>query len=585
MRGHSALSPALSGQPPLPIRPAIGAGLWPGLIKASAPVLPDNPTHLPKKGSCISIMKILISDNLSPRGVAELRRHEQFQVEQRVGLAPDELKRIISGYHALIVRSETRVTADIIGAADNLKVIGRAGTGVDNIDVEAATLRGIVVMNAAGGNSVTTAEHTIALLMSLARKIPQATASLKTGKWDKKRFMGTELCGKTLGVVGLGNIGKIVASRGAGLGMKVIAYDPFLSKEIAAKAGVEAVTLDELCARADFVTVHTPLTEETRGIIGEAAFAKMRDGVRIINCARGGLVDEDALYHAIKSGRVAGAALDVFVEEPPPKDHPLLALEDVVTTPHLGASTTEAQDQVALTIAEQVAAFLESGAVAGAVNIPAVSPETLAVLRPYLTLGEKLGSFQTQFFGHAFNEVQINYSGEVAELDVHPITRAILTGLLAPVSARINQVNATIVAEERGIRVTESTARTAHDFTSLIEVKVRSESGEGPSEGQVAGTLFGRNDARIVSINSHRLEAAPYGTMLVVRNDDQPGVVGQIGTFLGDHRINIAQLYLSRKQAGGVAMSVIQIDEPLDAVTLDALTRVPHILSVKQISL
>jgi len=526
-------------------------------------------------------MKILISDNLSPRGVAELRRHEPFQVDQRVGLAPDELKRVIGGYHALIVRSETRVTADIIGAAHDLKVIGRAGTGVDNIDVEAATLRGIVVMNAAGGNSVTTAEHTIALLMSLARKIPQATATLKAGKWDKKRFMGTELCGKTLGIIGLGNIGKIVASRATGLSLKVIAYDPFLSKEMASKVGVEVVTLDELCARADFVTVHTPLTDETRGIIGEAAFAKMRDGVRVINCARGGLVDEDALYHAIKSGRVAGAALDVFVEEPPPKDHPLLSLEDVITTPHLGASTTEAQDQVALTIAEQVAAFLESGAVAGAVNIPAVSPETLEVLRPYLKLGEKLGCFETQFFGHAFNEVQISYSGEVAELDVHPITRAILTGLLAPVSARINQVNAALIAEERGIRVTESTARSAQDFTSLIEVTVRGESGES----QVAGTLFGRNDARIVSINSHRLEAAPQGTMLVVRNDDQPGVVGQIGTFLGDHQINIAQLYLSRKQAGGVAMSVIQVDEELNAATLEALTHVPHILSVKQISL
>jgi D-3-phosphoglycerate dehydrogenase len=526
-------------------------------------------------------MKILISDHLSPRGVAELQRHEQFQVEQQTGLPPEELTRIISGYHALVVRSETRVTAEIIHAAENLKVIGRAGTGVDNIDVPAATQRGIVVMNAAGGNSVTTAEHTLALLMALARKIPQATATLRAGKWDKKRFLGTELYGKTLGVIGLGNIGKIVATRAAGLGLKVIAYDPFLAKEIAAKAGIEMVTLDELCQRADFVTVHTPLTEETRGIIGEAAFARMRDGVRIINCARGGLVDEDALCRAIKAGRVAGAALDVFVEEPPPKDHPLLALEEVIVTPHLGASTAEAQDQVALTIAEQVAAFLESGAVVGAVNVPAVSPEALAVLRPYLLLGEKLGSFQTQFFGHAISEVQIAYSGEVAELDVHPITRAVLTGLLAPVSARVNQVNAALIAEERGLRVTESTARAAHDFTSLIELTVRNEQGEC----QVAGTLFGRNDPRLVSINSHRLEAVPQGCMLVVRNDDQPGVVGQIGTFLGQHRINIAQLYLSRKQAGGVAMSVIQVDEELDAATLAGLGRVPHILSVKQISL
>jgi len=526
-------------------------------------------------------MKILISDNLSARGVEALRRREKFQVDLNVGLPPEELKQILGGYHALIVRSETRVTSDILGAAEHLKVIGRAGTGVDNIDVPAATQRGIVVMNAAAGNSVTTAEHTIALLMSLARKVPQANAALRAGKWDKKRFLGTELCGKTLGVVGLGNIGKIVASRAVGLAMKVVAYDPFLPKEVAAKAGIEMVTLDELCQRSDFVTVHTPLTDETRGIIGEAAFAKMRDGVRIINCARGGLVDEEALYQAIKSGRVAGAALDVFVQEPPPKDHPLLSLEEVIVTPHLGASTAEAQDQVALTIAEQVADFLESGAVAGAVNVPAVSPEALEAMRPYLMLGEKLGSFQTQFFGHAFADVHISYSGEVASLDVHPITRAILTGLLSPVSARVNQVNAALIAEERGIRVTESLAHTAHDFTSLIQLTVRHDG----QESQIAGTLFGRNDPRIVSINAHRLEAVPQGQMLVVRNDDQPGVVGRIGTFLGDHQINIAQLYLSRKQVGGVAMSVYQVDEELDAATLVALTEVPHVLSVKQISL
>lgn len=526
-------------------------------------------------------MKVLISDNLSPRGIELLRRHENFQVDQKTGLKPEELKQIIGHYQALIVRSETRVTAELLSAAEKLKVIGRAGTGVDNIDVSAATQRGIVVMNAAGGNSVTTAEHTIALMMSLARKIPQANSTLKAGKWDKKRFMGTELCGKTLGIIGLGNIGKIVASRAAGLGMKVIACDPFLSKEIAAKAGVEVVTLEELCQRSDFVTVHTPLTEETRGILGEAAFTRMRDGVRIINCARGGLVDEAALYRAIKSGRVAGAALDVFAEEPPPPDHPLLGLDEVIVTPHLGASTSEAQDQVAITIAEQVAAFLESGAVIGAVNVPAVSPEALSVMRPYLLLGEKLGSFQTQYFGHSCNEVQINYRGEVADLDVRPITRAVLAGLLAPVSARVNQVNAVLIAAERGIRVTESLAHTAYDFTSLIELTVRSENGES----KVAGTLFGKNDLRIVSIDSYRFDAAPEGNILVMTNNDLPGVVGRIGTFLGSHQINIAQLYLSRKQVGGIAMSLIQVDEALEAQTLQELARVPNVLSVKQIKL
>ncbi|HYE74851.1 MAG TPA: hydroxyacid dehydrogenase, partial [Blastocatellia bacterium] len=317
------------------------------------------------------MMRILISDNFSPVGVEALKRHENFQVDHQVGLKPDQLKEIIGQYHALIVRSETRVTADILSAADNLKVIGRAGTGVDNIDVPVATQRGIVVQNAAAGNSVTTAEHTISLMMSLARKIPQAHSSLKSGKWDKKKFMGTELRGKVLGIVGLGNIGKIVASGAIGLGMKVVAYDPFLSKEVAGKFGIEMGSLDDVFSRADFITVHTPMTDETRGIIGEAAFAKMKDGVRIINCARGGLVDETALYNAIKSGKVAGAALDVFVQEPPPADHPLLSLDEVVVTPHLGASTTEAQDQVALITAQQVAAFLETGAISGAVNIPA----------------------------------------------------------------------------------------------------------------------------------------------------------------------------------------------------------------------
>jgi D-3-phosphoglycerate dehydrogenase len=526
-------------------------------------------------------MKILISDNLSARGVELLRAREIFEVDLKVGIKADELKKIIGDYDALIVRSETKVTAEIIAAADNLKVIGRAGTGVDNIDVPAATQRGIVVMNAAGGNSVTTAEHTIALLMSMARKTPQAHSSLKGGKWDKKRFMGTELAGKTFGIIGLGNIGKIVAARAVGLAMKVVAYDPFLSKDVAARAGIELASLDEVFRRSDFVTVHTPLTDATRGIIGAEAFAKMRDGVRVINCARGGLIDEAALYDAIKAGKVAGAALDVFVEEPPPADHPLLTLDEVIVTPHLGASTTEAQDQVAVTIVEEVADFLATGAVAGAVNIPAVGPEALEALRPYLSLGEKIGSFLTQFFTGPVNEVGIAYSGEVAEREVEPITRAVLTGLLSPVSARVNQVNATLIAEERGLRVTESKARTASDFASLIEVTVRGDEGDC----RVGGALFGRHDPRLVSIDAHRLEVVPAGHLLVVRNDDQPGVVGRIGTFLGDHRVNIAQLYLSRNQAGGVALSVYQVDQELDAATLAELGGVAHVISVKQINL
>ncbi len=526
-------------------------------------------------------MKILISDNLSKLGVEILRRNENFQVDVNTGLKPEELKAIIGQYHGLIVRSETKVTADIIAAADNLKVIGRAGSGVDNIDVKAATARGIIVMNAAGGNSVTTAEHTISLMMSLARKIPQAHSKLKAGKWDKKSFMGTELRGKTLGVIGLGNIGKIVAQCGVGLSMKVVAYDPFTSPEVAAKAGIELGTLDDVFTRADFVTVHTPMNDETRGIIGEAAFAKMKDGVRVINCARGGLVDETALYNAIKSGKVAGAALDVFVKEPVPEDHPLLTLDEVVVTPHLGASTNEAQDSVAITTAEQVADYLATGTIAGAVNVPAVSAEALVTMQPYLTLGEKLGSFQAQFFTQAVSEVQISYSGEVAGLDVRPITQAVLAGLLKGVSARVNQVNASVIAEERGLRVTETKELTAQDFTTLVEVVVKNDK----QESRVAGTIVGKGELRIVAIDSYRLDAMPEGQMLVLLNSDKPGVVGRVGTFLGDHRVNIAQLYLSRNKAGGTAIAVYQVDSALDATTLAELAKSEHVISVKQISL
>jgi D-3-phosphoglycerate dehydrogenase len=526
-------------------------------------------------------MKILISDNLSTQGLEVLRQYPGLEVDVRVGLSPTDLRGVIGQYQGLIVRSETKVTAEILEAAEHLQVIGRAGTGVDNIDVPVATKRGIVVMNAAAGNSVTTAEHTISLMMSLARKIPQAHAKLKGGQWDKKSFMGVELAGKTLGVIGLGNIGKIVASRAIGLAMKVVAYDPFLTREVALKAGIELGTLDDVFRQADFVTVHTPLTDETRGIIGESAFAKMKPGVRIINCARGGLVDEQALYDAIRAGKVAGAALDVFVKEPVPTDHPLLTLDEVVVTPHLGASTNEAQDSVAVTIAQQVANYLTTGAVAGAVNVPAVGPEVLEHVGPFLDLAEKLGGFQAQFFHQPVREIQIAYRGQIAEMDVRPLTQAVLIGLLKSVSARVTPVNASLIAAERGLQVTESKALSAQDFTSLLEVTVRGEEGEC----RVAGTIFGTRDLRIAYINNYRIEAIPDGHLLVVHNDDQPGVVGRIGTFLGEHAVNIAQLYLSRNRPGEAAMSVYQVESALDSATLTALAAVPHVLWVRQIRL
>ncbi len=573
--------------PPILISPVLAGGgvAPPGLARPHFSELPfqarlfHTRVFATENHSLSIIMKILISDNFSARGVEVLHRTEQFQVDQNVGLKPDQLKEIIGSYDALIVRSETRVTADIINAATNLKVIGRAGSGVDNIDVPAATKRGIVVMNAAAGNSVTTGEHTLAMMMSLARKIPQAHSSMKAGKWDKKKFMGVELRGKTLGIVGFGNIGKIVAQGAVGLGMKVLAFDPFLSKEIAARMGVEVVTFDDICTRSDFVTVHTPLTDETRGIIGDAAFAKMKDGVRIINCARGGLVDETALFNAIKSGKVAAAALDVFSSEPPPTDLPLLALDEVIVTPHLGASTNEAQDQVAVITSEQIAAFLTTGAISGAVNMAAVTPEVLTVLQPYLTLGEKLGRFQSQLDVQSVSEVEITYSGEVADLDVRPITSAILAALLAQVSDSVNQVNAAIIAEERGLKVKESLARTSSE--NSIEVTLRGAGGES----QVTGALFGTDDARIVNLNSYRLEAVPEGHLLVISNEDVPGMIGHVGTFLGGQGVNIAQLYLSRNRRGGVALSIYQLDHELDAAALQSLTADENIRSVRQISL
>jgi D-3-phosphoglycerate dehydrogenase len=526
-------------------------------------------------------MRILVCDGLEKAGVDLLRSTPGIVVDERPALDAGELARIMGDYDALIVRSKTRVTADLIERAQNLRVVGRAGTGVDNIDVAAATRRGIVVMNAAAGNTVTTAEHTMAMLMALARQIPQAVVSTKAGKWEKNRFLGVELKGKTLGIIGLGRIGAAVAERSRAFGMTIIACDPYFTPEVARELGFEMVSLDELFARSDFITLHTPLTEETKGLIDAAAIAKMKPGVRIVNCARGGLIDEQALAEAIEAGKVAGAALDVFAQEPTPADNRLLALDQVITTPHLGASTQEAQLGVATMIAEQVLDYLKSGAVGGAVNVPAVSAELLAAIGPYITLGEKLGLFQGLVFGHDLRVVDIEYSGEVAEHDVGPITHAILAGLLGPVIERVNVVNSAIVAEERGIEVKESLSRKARDFASMI--RVRATTAHGDSE--VAGALFGRRDARIVRINGFNLEAIPKGHMLYLFNRDVPGVLGRIATFIGDNNVNIGRLYLGRKKIGERALALIQIDQPMSDEGLKGLASLPGVISVKQIKL
>jgi D-3-phosphoglycerate dehydrogenase len=527
-------------------------------------------------------MKILVTEPLAPQGMEVLSRAPELQVDVRLGLKPADLKAVIGDYHGIVVRSGTKVTADLLEAARNLKVIGRAGIGVDNVDVAAASKNGIVVMNTPGGNNVTTGEHTISLMMALARHIPQAVASLKGGQWKREKFVGVELCNKTLGVIGLGNVGRIVAERAIGLRMKVLAYDPFVPAENAARMGVELATLDEIYRNADFITVHVPLTEETRGLIDREAFAKMKTGVRIINCARGGIVDEKDLAEALRSGKVAAAALDVLVDEPPSPDHPLLQIEQVIVTPHLGASTDEAQLNVAIAVAEQIVDFLTRGVIRYAVNVPSVSPELLTALRPYLNLGEKLGSLQVQMLSKLPREVTIEYSGEVTQYDVAPLTLAVLKGILTPaMESSVNYVNAPVVARERGIKVVESKSSRATDFASSITVTCR----VGDREIEVEGAIFGSNNPRIVRIDNFYLEAVPEGYILLLHNRDVPGVVGAVGTLLGERGINIAGLELGREKVGGMAISLIHVDDAVPKETLDALRRMPAIISAELVKL
>lgn len=524
--------------------------------------------------------KIFVADDVSESGLEPLRT-AGFNVEKKTGLPFDQLSEAVRTSDGLIVRSETKVTAQVMDAAPRLRVIGRAGVGVDNIDVPAATARGIVVMNAPDGNTMTTAEHTIALLLALARRVPQANASLRAGRWDRKKYVGVELQGKTLGVIGLGRIGRVVARRAQSFGMSVVAYDPFVAPDQARDLDLEMASVDEVCARADFLTVHTPLTAETRGIIGPKAFAQMKKGVRVINCARGGLIDEKALYDAIKEGRVAGAALDVFEQEPPPADHPLVGLEEVIATPHLGASTKEAQEGVAVTVAEQMRDYLHTGALRGAVNAPALGAQELNVLSPYLALAESLGRFQAQLIDGAVKEVRLEYAGEVAEMEAAPITRSLLAGLLRDVSARVNVVNAFLIAEERGIDVTASYKHSSGEFAPAIRSRVISVNGEHV----VSGALFGQNEGRITEIDGFRIEAIPSGHMVLMHNQDVPGVIGRVGTILGDGGVNISRFHLGRRERGGEAVAVIETDAPVGDQTLEALRSFEHVISARQIEL
>jgi len=527
-------------------------------------------------------MKILVTDSLAPEGLEIFKNADGFEVDVKIGLKPDELKKICHAYDGWVIRSGTKITADLIEAATNLKVIGRAGVGYENIDADAATKKGIVVMNTPGGNNVTTGEHTIALMMALARHIPQAVASLKSGKWDRNKFVGVEMCNKTIGVIGLGNVGRIVAERAAALRMKVIGYDPFIAAENIARMGVEPGTLEDIYAKADFITVHVPLTTDTQGLINKAAFAKMKRGVRIINCARGGIVEESDLAEAILQGRVAGAALDVYADEPPPPDHPLLRLDQIITTPHLGASTDEAQLNVAIAVAEQMVDFLARGVVRYAINVPSVSPELLNVLRPYLTLAEKLGSLHAQMAGVLPNEVQVEYRGDVTQYNLAPLTLAVLKGLLSPVMEfAVNYVNAPILARERGIKIVESKGEEATDFASSIIVRAKN----GKESLEVEGAIFAAKHPRIVRVNSFYLEAVPEGYILVLQNKDVPGVVGAVGTILGNHGLNIAGMELGRSEKGGNAISFTHVDEAVSKKALDELRALPQIVSATLVKL
>ncbi|MHB8772007.1 MAG: phosphoglycerate dehydrogenase [Syntrophales bacterium] len=520
--------------------------------------------------------KILISDNLSAEGVEIFKATPGIEVDVRTKMTPDELKAIIGEYDGLVIRSATKVTEEVIGHAGKLAVIGRAGIGLDNVDIPAASKRGIVVMNTPGGNAVTTGEHTIAMMLSLVRMIPQATASMKAGKWEKNKFTGHEFLNKTLGIIGTGRVGSIVADRAQGLKMKVIAYDPFISPEAAQQLGITLASLDEIFRQADIITVHTPMTKETRGVINAAAFAKMKKGVYIINCARGGIVNEKDLYDALVSGKVAGAALDVFEEEPT-KNTALVSLENVICTPHLGASTDEAQINVAIAIAEQITAYLTTGEINGAVNFPSVSAELLAVIRPYLTLAEKLGKFEAQLISGAVTEVMIEYSGEILNYNIAPITISLLKGLLTPIlNESVNYINAPLIAKERGIKVVEAKSSEVKDYTSMISVTIKTAKGKA----HVAGTIFGRQEPRIVRINKFTVEVIPEGRMFVLFNEDKPGVIGNIGTILGASGVNISRLHLSRELVDGKAMIVLSTDSVVATDVIEKLRKLPYMISV-----
>ncbi|MDD5422448.1 MAG: phosphoglycerate dehydrogenase [Candidatus Omnitrophota bacterium] len=525
--------------------------------------------------------KVLISDSLSKEAVDILEREKEFKVDVNTKLTPEDLKKVIKDYDALLVRSATKVTKDVIEAADRLKIIGRAGVGLDNVDVNAASKKGVIVVNTPGGNTISTAEHTFSMMLALSRNIPQADHSMKKGEWERKKFMGVELYGKILGIVGLGRIGTEVARRAISFEMKVLAYDPFLSAEKAKELGIELVDVETLCKEADYITVHTPLTEETKHIISDGEFAVMKKGVRVINCARGGIIDEEALIKALESGKIAGAALDVYEEEPP-KSSKLLKFDKVVLTPHLGASTEEAQVNVAIDIANTVRDCLLGRGVRNAVNVPCVDPEICKIIDPYLKLAEKIGAMQSQLAEGHIKRVKIRYVGDILKYELSPLTVSLMKGMLTPIlQETVNFVNALVIAKERGINIIESRTAEVQDFANLIEVEVETDK----MTNVLTGTLFTKVDPRIVKINEFYVDSVPEGYMLVICNNDVPGIIGQIGTILGKNGVNIAGMSFGRDEKGGRAVSILNIDSDVPKKVLEEMRKAKNINEVKLVKL
>jgi D-3-phosphoglycerate dehydrogenase len=525
----------------------------------------------------IEPIRVLISDKLSPRSV-EIFKEAGIQVDVHTGMNEEELCNKIADYHGLAIRSATKVTKKVLDAAVKLKIVARAGIGVDNVDIKAATEHGVVVMNTPFGNSITTAEHAIAMMFALARQIPEANRSTHAGLWEKNRFMGVELTAKTLGLIGCGNIGSIVADRAQGLKMRVIAYDPFLSAERARDLHLEKVTLDELLERSDFITLHTPLNDTTRNILNAQSLLKAKKSVRIINCARGGLIDEAALVDAIRCGHVAGAALDVFEEEPA-KENPLFGLEQVIATPHLGASTIEAQENVAIQVAEQMVDYLLQGTVTNALNIPSVSAEDAAKLKPYLNLANQLGQLSGQIMEGALKSIQIEYEGAVTKLNTKPITAVLLKGILEPIVQDVNMVNASMVAASRNVAVSEVKHDRKSDYQTVVRVVLETESGREI----IAGTLFSGTKARVIEIGGVQLEAGLGDRMLFINNEDKPGFIGSLGRLLGDAAINIANFNLGRSSAGANAIALIEVDQEVPDVMLGKIKLLPSVRKVKML--